>query len=180
MKYYYFNKVAMAVLLALLLFFGTRTLIEIMYEEHEPATPGYEIAGAEGQSAHGDEKKGADKGAAFIAALNKADPAKGEQAIGLCKVCHSFEKGGPNMIGPDLYGIVGHKIASHEGFAYTPALKGHDGEWTFESLDHWLENPQAFASGTSMAFPGIPDLQKRADVIALSEQEQPIKPLPIP
>ncbi|ODR95522.1 hypothetical protein AUC70_00930 [Methyloceanibacter stevinii] len=70
MKYYYLNKVAMAVLLALLLFFGTRTLIDIIYEEHLPATPGYEVAGAEEDLVHGDAKKGGeeDKGAAFIAA----------------------------------------------------------------------------------------------------------------
>jgi cytochrome c len=182
MKYYYLNKVAMAVLLALLLFFGTRTLMDIVYEEKLPATPGYEVAGAEEDLVHGGEKKEGgdeDKGAAFIAALNKADPAKGEQAVGLCKVCHSFEKGGPNMIGPDIYGIVGHKIAAREGFTYSPALKDHGGEWTFENLDHWLENPAGFAPGTSMAFPGIKDLQKRADVIAYLNQNSD-DPLPIP
>jgi cytochrome c len=180
MNYYYLNKVAMAVLLALLLFFGTRTLINIAYEEHAPETPGYEVAGAEEEPVQGDEKKGEeDKGAAFIVALNKADPAKGEQAAGLCKVCHSFEKGGPNMIGPDLYGVVGHKIAAHEGFSYSAALKDHGGEWTFENLNHWLENPAGFAPGTTMAFPGIKDLQKRADVIAYLNQNSD-EPLPIP
>jgi cytochrome c2 len=180
MKHYYLNKVAMAVLLALLLFFGTRTLIDIIYEEDLPATPGYEVAGAEEELVHGDKKKdGPDKGAEFIAALNKADPAKGEQGVGLCKVCHSFEKGGPNMIGPGLYGVVGHEIAAHEGFKYSAALKDHGGEWTFESMDAWLENPAGFAAGTSMAFPGIKDLQKRADVIAYLNQNSD-NPLPIP
>ena len=180
MKHYYLNKVAMAVLLALLLFFGTRTLIDLVYEEHLPETPGYEVAGAEEELVHGDKKKdGPDKGAEFIAALNKADPAKGEQGIGLCKVCHSFEKGGPNMIGPGLYGVVGQKIAAHEGFNYSAALKDHGGDWTFENMNAWLENPAGFAAGTSMAFPGIKDLQKRADVIAYLNQTSD-NPLPIP
>ncbi len=115
----------------------------------------------------------------IIAALQTADPAQGEKDVALCKVCHSFDKGGPTMIGPNLYGVVGHKIASHEGVNYTAALKGKEGDWTFENLDHWLTNPQAFAPGTSMAFPGIPDLKKRADVIAYLNKNSD-SPLPIP
>ncbi|ODS03490.1 hypothetical protein AUC71_09465 [Methyloceanibacter marginalis] len=179
MKYYYLNKIAMAVLVALLLFFGTRTIIDIAYQEHPPEKPGFEVAGTEDEG-HGKEEKATDEGAEFILALNKADPAKGEQDVGLCKVCHSFDKGGPTMIGPNLYGVVGHKIASHEGVNYTPALKAHEGqEWNFENLDHWLKNPQEFAPGTSMAFPGIPDIQKRADVIAYLNKNSD-DPLPIP
>ncbi len=178
MKYYYLNRIAMAVLVALLLFFGTRTLIDIVYQEHPPEKPGYEVAGT--KDSDGEKKKEpADEGAAFIAALNKADPAKGEQDVGLCKVCHSFEKGGPTMIGPNLYGIVGMKIASHEGVNYSPALKGHGGDWTFENMDKWLTNPQAFAAGTTMAFPGIPDLAKRANIVAYLNKNSD-DPLPIP
>ena len=178
MKYYHLNKIAMAVLVALLLFFGTRTLIDIVYQEHPPEKPGYEVAGTEDE-APGKKKEPADESAAFIVALNKADPAKGEQDVGLCKVCHSFEKGGPTMIGPNLYGIVGMKIASHEGVNYSPALKGHGGEWTFENMNEWLKNPQEFAAGTTMAFPGIPDLQKRANIIAYLNKNSD-DPLPTP
>jgi len=179
MKYYFLNKVAMAVLVALLLFFGTRTLIDIVYQEHPPEKPGYEVAGTK-DDAHGEKKKAkVDESAAFILALNKADPAKGEQDVGLCKVCHSFDKGGPTMIGPNIYGVVGHKIAAIEGVNYTPALKDHGGDWTFEDLDKWLKNPQEFAPGTSMAFPGIPDIQKRANVVAYLNKNSD-DPLPIP
>ena len=179
MQYYYLNKIAMAVLVALLLFFGTRTLIDIAYEEHPPEKPGYEVAGTEDEG-HGKTEKPADENAEFILALSTADPAKGEQDVGLCKVCHSFDKGGPTMIGPNLYGVVGHKIASHEGVNYTPALRAHEGqEWTFENLNAWLTNPQAFAPGTSMAFPGIPDVKKRAEVIAYLNKNSD-DPLPIP
>jgi cytochrome c len=81
-------------------------------------------------------------------------------------VCHSFQKGGPAIVGPDLYGVVGRKIASVEGFNYTPALKAHQGDWNYSNLDVWLKNPQAFAPGTAMAFPGVPDDKKRAAIIA--------------
>ena len=72
---------------------------------HLPEKPGFEVAGTDDEG-HGKEEKATDAGAEFILALNKADPAKGEQDVGLCKVCHSFEKGGPTMIGPNLYGVV--------------------------------------------------------------------------
>ena len=180
MKYYFYNKVAMAVLLALLLFFGTRTLIDIVFQEELPETPGYVVAGAGDDLVQGGgEKKEEDKGAAFILALNKADPAKGEQGVGLCKACHSFEKGGPNMIGPGLYGIVGKKIGAHEGYTYSAALKDKGGEWTFEDMNLWLENPQGYAAGTTMAYAGIPDVQDRADLIAYLNQNSD-DPLPIP
>jgi cytochrome c2 len=181
MKYYYLNKIAMAVLVALLLFFGTRTLINIAYEKHEPEEPGFEVAGGEEPEGEGEKPSGGGGDAAFIAALNKADPKKGEADVGLCKVCHTFEKGGATLVGPNLYGIVGTGIAEGRGgFNFTPALKKHEGqEWTFANLDHWLTNPQEFAPGTTMAFPGIPDLQKRADVVAYLNSNSD-NPLPIP
>lgn len=180
MKYYFFNKVAMAVLLALLLFFGTRTLIDVLWEEKLPETPGYVVAGAEEDLVEGEEKKEEeDKGALLIAALNKADPAKGEKGLGICMACHGFEKGAPNKLGPGLYGIMGMKIASHEGFTYSAALKDHGGEWTFENMSAWLESPQTFAPGTTMAYAGLKDLQKRADLIAYLNQNSD-NPLPIP
>ncbi len=101
--------------------------------------------------------------------------------MALCKVCHSFDKGAPSPVGPNLYGVVGRKIASAEGFNYSPALKAKasEGDWTFEHLDQWLTNPQAFAAGTTMAFPGIPDLQKRADVIDFLRTKAD-NPVPLP
>jgi cytochrome c len=116
----------------------------------------------------GEEKPGGGEAgdAAFLALIAKADPKQGETDAALCKVCHSFQKGGPAIVGPDLYGVVGRKIASVEGFNYTPALKAHQGEWTYSNLDVWLKNPQAFAPGTAMAFPGVPDDKKRAAIIA--------------
>ena len=119
--------------------------------------------------------------AAFLELIAKADPKQGEADTGVCKVCHKFDKGGGTLMGPDLYGVVGRKIASVEGFNYTPALKAHEGDWTYEKLDAWLKNPQAFAPGTAMAFPGVADDKKRAAIIAFlrTNAETPV-PLPEP
>src|SRR5262245_36760777 len=144
----------------------------------EPSAAPAAKAPAEGAPA-GESAAGAAPGAEILALMATADPKRGEADTGLCKVCHTFDKGGATLIGPNLYGVVGKKIASHEGVNYTPALKAKEGNWTYENLDLWLTNPQAFASGTAMAFPGIPDIKKRADVIAYlrSNAESPI-PLP--
>jgi cytochrome c len=166
MKHYRLNQIAMAVLGALLLIFGTKTLINIAFEEHEPEKPGFEVATKQGEKA-GEKPAAAAAGSDLPALLAKADAAKGETTGAICKACHAFEAGAPSPIGPNLHDVVGRKIASVEGFNYSPALKAKAGEvWSYENLNHWITNPQAFASGTTMAFPGLPDGQQRADVIA--------------
>ena len=64
-------------------------------------------------------------------------------------------KDAPSPIGPNLHNVVGRKIASVEGFNYSPALKAKAGEdWTYEHLDAMIHKPADFAPGTMMAFPG--------------------------
>lgn len=98
------------------------------------------------------------------------DPAKGEKIFTRCKVCHVLEANGPKKIGPPLHGLFNRHTAAVEGFAYSEALKKADFSWTPEKLDEWLTKPQAFLPGNKMAFPGIPNPQDRADLIAYLEQ----------
>jgi cytochrome c len=178
MKYYRLNQIAMAVLGALLLFFGAKTIINIAYEEHEPEKPGLEVAGTEEKPGGGEVQPG---GAELATLLASANPEKGAEIAKKCAVCHSFDKGGPNMIGPNLYGVLGRKIASHEGYEYSDALKAKSGEdWTYENINHMIENPNAFAPGTKMAlFPGLPDAKQRADVLAFLRTKND-NPPPLP
>jgi cytochrome c len=178
MKYYRLNQIAMAVLVALLLFFGARTLIQIAQEEHEPEKPGYEVAGTEEKKGEGKAKAGPD----IAALLAAGDAAHGADVSKKCAICHTFDKGGANMIGPNLYGVIGRKVASHEGYEYSDALKAKGGTWDYAMIDHMIENPNAFAPGTKMAlFPGLPDAKERADVILfLREKSDSPPPLPEP
>ena len=120
MKHYRLNQIAMAVLGALLLFFGAKTLINIAYEEHEPEQPGYVVPGTEEHPGGEVKPAGGDQLATLLAS---ADPTRGADVAKKCGICHNFDKGGPNMIGPNLYGVLGRKVASHEGYEYSDALK---------------------------------------------------------
>ncbi len=83
-----------------------------------------------------------------------------------CLGCHQTVDGITHRIGPDLLGVVGRRIASARGFnEYSLALRAHSGRWTRERLDAFLHDPQRFAPGTTMAFAGIEDEQKRAELI---------------
>jgi cytochrome c len=97
-----------------------------------------------------------------------ADISKGQAVFQQqCGVCHSIAKGGPNGVGPDLYGIVGAKAFSAPGFTYSSAVQAKAGQpWSPDSLSDWLKAPNSYASGTAMSFAGIKNDQTRADVIA--------------
>jgi cytochrome c len=96
------------------------------------------------------------------------DLAKGQALVQeQCAACHSFTKGGPTIVGPNLYGIVGAKMFAQPGFNYSAAVKTKEGgTWTPQEMSDWLGNPMGFAPGTAMAYPGIKNDQTRADVIA--------------
>ena len=102
----------------------------------------------------------------LIPLLAKADPERGQAFTKkICVACHNFKEGGPNLVGPNLYGVVGRQRASLASYTYSAALKGKPGTWTFEELNQWLVKPSAFAPGTKMAYAGIGNDQTRADVI---------------
>jgi cytochrome c len=103
-------------------------------------------------------------------ALAKADAKKGEQIAKVCLQCHTFTKGEPNKIGPNLFDIMAENIASVPGYQFSDALeKDKDKKWTPDELNVWLNGPQDFAPGTKMSFPGLPKVQDRADVIKYLE-----------
>ena len=178
MKHYRLNQIAMAVLGALLLFFGAKTLINIAYEEHEPEQPGYVVPGTEEHPGGEVKPAGGDQLATLLAS---ADPTRGADVAKKCAICHNFDKGGPNMIGPNLYGVLGRKVASHEGYEYSDALKAKGDEtWDYEKINHMIENPGAYVPGTKMAlFPGLPDAKQRADVLVFLRTKND-NPPPLP
>ena len=116
----------------------------------------------------------ADK-AALLATLpapyDQADLDNGRRVFARCRYCHTITEGGPNMTGPNLYGVFGRQAAAQPGFNYSDALKNASLVWDGEQLDQWLENPRTFLKVTKMSFAGIPNATDRRDVIAFLKIE---------
>ena len=95
-----------------------------------------------------------------------ADPSQGERQAKICRACHSFDRDGPDMIGPALYGFFGKQVGSRSGFQYSEAMAEADFIWTPRALDAWLGQPGRFLPGNRMTFAGVLRQRDRDDLIA--------------
>ncbi len=118
------------------------------------------------------------------ALLIGADLARGERSFkAKCASCHTVEQGGSDGTGPNLYATLGSAKQSHGSFNYSGALSNTEGDWSWENMDAWLENPGAYARGTSMAFAGLKRDDERASVLAYLASyspDAPAQPEPLP
>jgi cytochrome c len=175
------NKILGAVLATCLFVLALNIAANALFTAPKPEKPGYAIAAA--------EPTAADKGGAPAAAAAPSEPIetllasasteRGEASAKKCAACHTFDKGGPNRVGPNLWGIVSRPRASAPGFNYSAAMKAKGGEWTFDELNKFLAGPGAYIPGTSMTFVGLPRASERADVIDYLRTRSD-SPLPLP
>lgn len=173
------NKIAASVLTAGVVAMGTGFIANLLVHPSVPEEPVYKVAMKEGGDGGGGEPSKPAGPEPILPLLADADVEAGKKAMRACGACHSFEKGGANKVGPNLYGVIGADIASHEGFNYSNALSDKEGEWTYEKMNAFLYNPSGWAPGTNMSYPGIKDVQERADVVAwLRQNDDDPRPLP--
>src|SRR5439155_26519578 len=146
------NTIAGWVLGAGIVALGATIVTGEMFNAERPEKMGYPIEGVTGVETGAAAE--AEKPAAFY--LASADPAKGGEIFKKCTACHNADKGGPNSIGPNLYGVVDLPIGKHAaGFSFSPALSGKGGSCTWDNLFSWLKSPSSFAPGTKMTFAGL-------------------------
>lgn len=94
------------------------------------------------------------------------DAAKGKDLFGRCMVCHTAEKGGPNRVGPNLFGVVGRKAGTLPGYSYSTPMKNSGITWDEDVLAKYLVAPSKMVPGTKMPFGGFSDPEQAADVAA--------------
>ena len=169
------NKTALAVMTVLLLTMALGVISNALYAPEKSAKPGYALPSGEVAAA----KSEAPEGPPLPVLLAKADAAKGETYTKVCQACHNFEKGAGPKVGPPLYGVVGRPKGSVPGFDYSSGMKSKGGDWTYEDLNTFITKPSAYVSGTKMTFPGEPDPQRRADILAYLQKDSD-KPVPFP
>jgi len=175
------NKIAGAVLGTLLFVVAVRIVSEMIFEAPMPLKPGYVVQGVPAaMSGAGAPAQPAEEALPdFGTALAKGDTAKGQQVAGRCTQCHDLSKGGPDKIGPNLWGVVGRARASRSSFSYSSAMSSSHAPWTFEALFKYLKSPQAVVPGTKMSFAGLPSTQDRSNLLAWL-RTQSDSPVPIP
>lgn len=163
------NKIIGAVLGTVFVVFSLNLISDTLFAAHSPEKPGYIIESAEPDAA-GPADGGVAAGPEPVSPLlASADVAAGETLFKRCAACHTPDNGGANKIGPNLWNIVDRPVASHEGYAYSAAMKEHAGArptWDYEHLSDFLAAPKAVVKGTAMNFPGIKAAADRANIIA--------------
>ncbi len=166
------NKIVASILLIALLFIGIGKISDLIFHVEKPKTPGYKVElPEEGKTTQISEIKSENVDEVDIAALLAlGDLTHGEKVFKKCTACHVVEKGGPNKIGPALYGVLGRNVGAVEDYKYSQALSDYGKEWTFEEMNGYLKKPQAWIKGTKMSFAGLRKEKDRASVILYLNQ----------
>ena len=176
------NKIIAAVLLTALIIIGIGKFTDVLFHVEKPKESAYKIEGLEVMSTSASSAETKTKVVEAVnikALLAMGDLGHGEKVFKKCTACHQIASGGKNMIGPNLWNVIGRTAGSVSDYKYSKAMIAYGKEWTFEEMNSYLIKPQAYVKGTKMAFAGLRKEKDRASVILFmnSKSSNP-KPLP--
>nr|WP_246210196.1 c-type cytochrome [Wolbachia endosymbiont of Atemnus politus] len=101
------NKIAESILLSGLIIMIVSNVVDMLYSPEDYKIEHQTIVAAGGEPQQKIEQVALDIGAL----MQNASFEKGKSAAKKCIACHSFEKGGANKLGPNLWNIVGNRKA---------------------------------------------------------------------
>ena len=164
------NKIAAAILLASLMAMLVGFVANILYKPTlELAQRGYQLEIEESTSVAGGVAEEVPVDVKTLMATANAEA--GAVIIKKCVSCHSFDNGGANKVGPNLWKVAGGPKAHRKDFNYSKAMEVAGGVWDDESLYKFLHKPSKFVPGTKMSFAGIRKPEDIANVIAFLKEK---------
>ena len=176
------NKIIAAVLLTALIIIGIGKFTDVLFHVEKPKESAYKIEGLDVASTSTSSSEVATKVVEAVdikALLAMGDLGHGEKIFKKCSACHMIASGGKNMIGPNLWSVIGRTAGSVSDYKYSKAMVAYGKEWTFEEMNSYLIKPQAYVKGTKMAFAGLRKEKDRASVILfMNSKSSSPKPLP--
>ena len=161
------NKIIAAILLTALIVIGIGKFTDVLFHVDKPKQSAYKIEGLESavaSTSSGSKMKVVEK-VDIGQLLALGDLAHGEKIFKKCSACHMIASGGKNMIGPNLWGVIGRTAGSISDYKYSKAMAAYAKQWNFEEMNTYLIKPQAYIKGTKMAFAGLRKEKDRASVI---------------
>tara|TARA_B100001121_G_scaffold256882_1_gene234916 strand:- start:863 stop:1411 length:549 start_codon:yes stop_codon:yes gene_type:complete len=176
------NKIIAAVLLTALIVIGIGKFTDVLFHVEKPEQSAYKIEGLEVATTSVSKDDTEDKVAEVVdikALLAMGDLGHGEKVFKKCSACHQIAADGKNMIGPNLWGVIGRTAGSISDYKYSKAMVAYAKEWSYEEMNSYLIKPQAYIKGTKMAFAGLRKEKDRASVILyMNSKSNNPKPLP--
>ena len=175
------NKIIAAVLLTALIVIGIGKVADLVFHVDKPKQSAYKIDGLEVAEVtkESDGKSETVEAVDIAQLLALGNLAHGEKVFKKCSACHMIASDGKNMIGPNLWGVIGRNAAAISDYKYSKAMVAYGKNWTFEEMNSYLIKPQAYIKGTKMAFAGLRKEKDRASVI-LYMNSKSSSPVPLP
>ena len=101
----------------------------------------------------------------ILALIATANIDAGKKLSKKCAACHSFNAGGPNKVGPNLWNVLNREIGKVDSYKYSKALTAFGGEWNYSSLNKFLIKPKEYIKGTKMNYAGLRKEKDRANIL---------------
>ena len=173
------NKIIGAILLTALIVIGLGKFTDILFQVEKPKQSAYKVEGLEEAVTTSKLEQKVEERVDIAQLLSMGDLNHGEKVFKKCSACHMVASDGKNMIGPNLWSVIGRTAGSVSDYKYSKAMIAYGKEWTFEEMNSYLIKPQAYVKGTKMAFAGLRKEKDRASVILyMNSKSSSPKPFP--